>query len=51
MRLTRFTDFGPRPGTVMAGEPNRAFSTAEFAQVFAISRNQLTKPVMREADG
>ena len=45
MRLTRFTDFGLRACMRMAAEPGRAFSTAELAEEFGISRNHLTKAV------
>jgi Rrf2 family nitric oxide-sensitive transcriptional repressor len=47
MRLTAFTDFGLRVLMRLAGEPDRAFTTAEIADEFAISRNHLTK-VVRE---
>lgn len=47
MRLTAFTDFGLRVLMRLAGEPGRAFTTAEIADEFAISRNHLTK-VVRE---
>lgn len=43
MRLTSFTDFGLRALMRMASEPERAFSTAELADEFALSRNHLTK--------
>jgi Rrf2 family nitric oxide-sensitive transcriptional repressor len=45
MRLTAFTDFGLRVLMRLAGEPGRAFTTAEIAEEFAISRNHLTKVV------
>ncbi|MEM9475737.1 MAG: Rrf2 family transcriptional regulator [Pseudomonadota bacterium] len=45
MRLTRFTDFGLRACMRMAADPSRAFSTAELADEFAISRNHLTKTI------
>jgi len=43
MRLTSFTDFGLRALMRMASAPNRAFSTAEIAEEFGISRNHLNK--------
>jgi len=43
MRLTSFTDFGLRALMRMASDPDRAFSTAELADEFALSRNHLTK--------
>ena len=43
MRLTSFTDFGLRALMRLASAPDRAFSTAELAQEFALSRNHLTK--------
>ena len=45
MRLTSFTDFGLRALMRMAGEPDRAYSTAEIAAEFGISRNHLTKAI------
>jgi Rrf2 family nitric oxide-sensitive transcriptional repressor len=43
MRLTSFTDFGLRALMRMASAPDRAFSTADLATEFALSRNHLTK--------
>ncbi|GGE28881.1 transcriptional regulator, BadM/Rrf2 family [Gemmobacter megaterium] len=43
MRLTSFTDFGLRALMRMASAPDRAFSTADLAAEFALSRNHLTK--------
>lgn len=43
MRLTSFTDFGLRALMRLASAPERAFSTAELAEEFALSRNHLTK--------
>ena len=43
MRLTSFTDFGLRALMRMASEPSRAFSTADLADEFALSRHHLTK--------
>lgn len=51
MRLTSFTDFGLRMLMRMAGEPTRAFSTAEFAKEFGLSRNHLAKVMQRLAEG
>lgn len=45
MRLTQFTDFGLRALMRMASAPERAFSTAELAGEFGISRNHLTKAI------
>ncbi|MGR3571496.1 RrF2 family transcriptional regulator [Brevirhabdus sp.] len=43
MRLTSFTDFGFRALMRIASQPERAFSTAEIADEFGISRHHLTK--------
>lgn len=43
MRLTTFTDFGLRALMRMASNPERAWSTAEIADEFSISRHHLTK--------
>lgn len=43
MRLTSFTDYGLRMLMRMAGEPDRAFSTAELAGDFGLSRHHLAK--------
>ena len=43
MRLTSFTDFGLRMLMRMASTPERAFSTAELAGEFGLSRNHLAK--------
>lgn len=45
MRLRQFTDFGLRACMRMASEPDRAFTTTELADEFAVSRNHLTKTV------
>ena len=45
MRLTSFTDFGLRALMRLASAPDRAFSTAELAGEFALSRHHLTKIV------
>ena len=49
MRLTSFTDYGLRMLMRMAGTPDRAFSTAEFADEFGLSRNHLAKIVQHLA--
>lgn len=43
MRLTSFTDYGLRALMRMASAPDRAFSTAELAAEFTLSRHHLTK--------
>ncbi|MBI1173499.1 Rrf2 family transcriptional regulator [bacterium] len=43
MRLTSFTDFGLRALMRLASAPERAFSTAELAEEFGLSRHHLTK--------
>ncbi|WP_417211616.1 RrF2 family transcriptional regulator [Antarctobacter sp.] len=45
MRLTSFTDYGLRVLMRLAGSPDRAFSTAELATEFGVSRNHLAKVV------
>ena len=47
MRLTSFTDYGLRMLMRMASDPNRAFSTADLAQEFNLSRNHLSKIMQR----
>lgn len=49
MRLTSFTDFGLRMLMRMASAPERAFSTAELAGEFGLSRNHLAKIMQRLA--
>jgi Rrf2 family transcriptional regulator, nitric oxide-sensitive transcriptional repressor len=49
MRLTSFTDYGLRALMRMASEPDRAFSTAEIADEFRVSRNHLNKIIQRLA--
>lgn len=49
MRLTSFTDYGLRMLMRMASAPERAFSTAELADEFRLSRNHLAKIVQRLA--
>lgn len=43
MRLTSFTDYGLRMLMRLASAPGTAFSTAELAAEFELSRNHLTK--------
>lgn len=43
MRLTSFTDYGLRMLMRMASEPERAYSSAELADEFGLSRNHLAK--------
>lgn len=47
MRLTAFTDYGLRMLMRMASAPERAFSTAELAHEFRLSRNHLAKIMLR----
>ncbi|MEE4188750.1 MAG: Rrf2 family transcriptional regulator [Roseobacter sp.] len=49
MRLTSFTDYGLRMLMLMAGTPDRAFSTAEMAEELNLSRNHLSKIMQRLA--
>jgi len=49
MRLTSFTDYGLRMLMRMAGAPERAFSTADLAAEFGLSRNHLAKIMQRLA--
>ncbi|MDF1718794.1 MAG: Rrf2 family transcriptional regulator [Antarcticimicrobium sp.] len=49
MRLTSFTDYGLRMLMRMASAPKRAFSTAELAAEFQLSRNHLAKIMQRLA--
>lgn len=49
MRLTSFTDYGLRALMRMSSEPDRAFSTAEIADEFGLSRNHLNKIVQHLA--
>ena len=51
MRLTSFTDYGLRMLMRMASAPDRAFSTAELADEFGLSRTHLTKIMQRLAEG
>lgn len=45
MRLTSFTDYGLRVLMRLAGDPDRAFTTAELAYEFQVSRNHLAKVI------
>ena len=45
MRLTSFTDYGLRVLMRMAGEPARAFTAADLATEFHVSRNHLAKVI------
>ncbi len=47
MRLTSFTDYGLRMLMRMASAPQRAFSTADLAAEFGLSRNHLAKIMQR----
>lgn len=47
MRLTSFTDYGLRMLMRMASAPERAFSTADLADEFGLSRNHLAKIMQR----
>jgi Rrf2 family nitric oxide-sensitive transcriptional repressor len=49
MRLTFFTDYGLRMLMRMASAPDRAFSTADLAEEFGLSRNHLAKIVQHLA--
>jgi len=45
MRLTSFTDYGLRVLMRMAGEPSLAFTAADLAAEFNVSRNHLAKVI------
>lgn len=51
MRLTSFTDYGLQMLMRMASTPDRAFSTAELAEEFKLSRNHLAKIMQRLVRG
>lgn len=51
MNLTSFTDYGLRMLMRMASAPDRAFSTADLAEEFKLSRNHLAKIMQRLAQG
>ncbi|GAW36696.1 transcriptional repressor NsrR [Roseovarius sp. A-2] len=43
MRLVSFSDYGLRTLMRLASAPDRAFSTADFAEEFQLSRNHLIR--------
>lgn len=45
MRLTSFTDYGLRVLMRLAAAPDRAFTTADLAAEFRVSRNHLAKVI------
>ena len=47
MHLTSFTDYGLRMLMRMASAPERAFTSAELAEEFGLSRNHLSKIMQR----
>jgi len=47
MRLTQFTDFGLRALMILAGQPQRAFTTGEIAAHAGVSRHHMVK-IVRE---
>ncbi|MCB1489106.1 MAG: Rrf2 family transcriptional regulator [Bauldia sp.] len=51
MRLTSFTDYGLRMMMRMASAPGTAFSTAEIAEEFGLSRHHLAKIMQRLSRG
>ena len=51
MHLTAFTDYGLRMLMRMASAPERAYTTAELADEFDLSRNHLSKIMQRLAQG
>lgn len=51
MRLTSFTDYGLRMLMRMASAPDRAYTTAELAEEFGLSRNHLSKIMQRLSRG
>ncbi|SMC83116.1 RrF2 family transcriptional regulator [Primorskyibacter flagellatus] len=51
MRFTSFTDYGLRMLMRMASAPDQAFSTADLAKEFNLSRNHLAKIMQRLAHG
>ncbi len=51
MRLTHLTDYGLRMLMRMASVPDRAFSTADLAEEFQLSRHHLAKIMQRLAHG
>lgn len=51
MRLTSFTDYGLRMLMRMASAPARAYSTADLAEEFDLSRHHLSKIMQRLSRG
>ncbi len=51
MHLTSFTDYGLRMLMRMASAPERAFTSAELAEEFGLSRNHLSKIMQRLSAG
>ncbi|WP_112320300.1 RrF2 family transcriptional regulator [Oceanibium sediminis] len=47
MRFTSFTDYGLRMLMRMASDPGHAFSSADLAEEFGLSRNHLAKIMQR----
>ena len=47
MRLTQFTDFGLRALMILAGQPERSFTTEQIAARAGVSRNHMVK-IVRE---
>lgn len=45
MRLTSFTDYGLRVLMRLAAQPERAFTNADLAEEFGVSRNHLAKVI------
>lgn len=45
MRLTQFTDFGLRALMILAGQPQRPFTTGEIAACLRVSRHHMVKIV------
>ena len=51
MRLTAFTDYGLRMLMRLASAPQSAYSTADLAKEFGLSRNHLSKIMQRLSRG
>ncbi|MEI4232324.1 RrF2 family transcriptional regulator [Roseovarius sp. D22-M7] len=51
MRLTSFTDYGLRMLMRMASDADRAYSSAELAAEFGLSRNHLAKIMQKLSSG
>ena len=47
MRLTQFTDFGLRALMILAGQPERSFTTGQIAARAGVSRHHMVK-IVRE---